>query len=483
MLLCPTCTKPFASATSHRRHAAYCRKTRNRQRLRSKACQPCSIAKTKCDFQAPCQRCKDKELSCVYDRPGEQSTGPQTHSRDDVPATTGISPVGKEPSAPDGSAYSHALHPPNFRIGLEDFPTDTSFLTFDGEFPFTAEDGGLDIGLSPTVMDEHPHPANRELTSVTAVDESLADAISLLPWKISSHSPGFVLGLRHLNSIPPSLQEYPHSLRPLPISSRSSRGNARLVLQKLRAYPIMMLRRETFPPFIHPHWHNWAMSGLPGPLSSCMGIAQLFASRTAETTPFLWHTIRNETRRLYKQMNSLSGDELLAGIQAQAIYLIMRVVDEATEPSGLNFEMLRTFKLLCLRFRELDYYPPSGPSILASWERWVFAESKLRTGLVFFLLSLVVCVNADVSCAMMDVYREIPLCSGRTVWEAQTSTAWASEYSLAATQAVGHSLRNIGNLIDAQDATGNPLIVRALDNWNAHADSLGSLIGGAVGVQ
>ncbi len=45
------------------------------------------------------------------------------------------------------------------------------------------------------------------------------------------------------------------------------------------------------------------------------------------------------------QMNSFSSNDVLAAAQAQVVYLIMRVVDEATEPAELNVVMLRAFEV------------------------------------------------------------------------------------------------------------------------------------------
>jgi hypothetical protein len=73
--------------------------------------------------------------------------------------------------------------------------------------------------------------------------------------------------------------------------------NADLIIQAIRAFPTMMLRKETFPWFIHPHTHLLFKSksgALPEALSNCMSIAQLFASRTPETEKFLWRAIRAE---------------------------------------------------------------------------------------------------------------------------------------------------------------------------------------------
>lgn len=59
-------------------------------------------------------------------------------------------------------------------------------------------------------------------------------------------------------------------------------ANAGLVLQSLRSLPTMMLRRETFPWFIHAHCYPRNPTGLalPDPLVFCMATAQMFTSRT-----------------------------------------------------------------------------------------------------------------------------------------------------------------------------------------------------------
>jgi hypothetical protein len=79
-------------------------------------------------------------------------------------------------------------------------------------------------------------------------------------------------------------------------------NNRHLVVQALRAYPLMMLRRETLPPFIHPHWHRQTTPALPEPLSNCMSIAQMYAFRSEETKPFLWRTIKAENDRFLTQV-------------------------------------------------------------------------------------------------------------------------------------------------------------------------------------
>ncbi len=83
--------------------------------------------------------------------------------------------------------------------------------------------------------------------------------------------------------------------------------NADLVIQALRSFPAMMLRRETLPWYIHRHFrvNNSTTAAWPEALSNCMSIAQMFALRTPDTKPFLWRTIRIEHRRLSKEVRTL----------------------------------------------------------------------------------------------------------------------------------------------------------------------------------
>lgn len=83
----------------------------------------------------------------------------------------------------------------------------------------------------------------------------------------------------------------------------TSKFAASLLSRAISAFPQMMLRRQTFPPFIHAHWH---LPSLPETLANCMSIAQLFATRTAETRPFLWRTIGTEVKRLQDEVHSHS---------------------------------------------------------------------------------------------------------------------------------------------------------------------------------
>lgn len=79
----------------------------------------------------------------------------------------------------------------------------------------------------------------------------------------------------------------------------ASKHAANLITHIIFAFPQMMLRRQTFPPFINAHWH---LPSLPEGLAGCMSVAQLFATRTPETRPFLWRMIDAEERHFREEV-------------------------------------------------------------------------------------------------------------------------------------------------------------------------------------
>jgi hypothetical protein len=97
----------------------------------------------------------------------------------------------------------------------------------------------------------------------------------------------------------PYFDQNTRALTPLRLGNSASQHCAVLAMGIIRAFPQMMLRRQTFPPFIHGQWHRSAM---PEEIANCMSIAQIFTARTSETRGFLWRTIAAEMRRFRDQV-------------------------------------------------------------------------------------------------------------------------------------------------------------------------------------
>ena len=124
-----------------------------------------------------------------------------------------------------------------------------------------------------------------------------------------------------------------------------------MIIDIIHAYPRMMMRRETFPPFIHtcsPNGGNqdeW--SRVPENLTNCMGIAQLFTVCNDDTRLFVWGTIWAELRRLRSQASTFRRYDALSALQASLLYLIMRAVDSPPREVNQDYEMLEIYQV-CL---------------------------------------------------------------------------------------------------------------------------------------
>ncbi|KAK9235720.1 hypothetical protein V1525DRAFT_409153 [Lipomyces kononenkoae] len=280
-----------------------------------------------------------------------------------------------------------------------------------------------------------------------------------------------------------SERPYSNFLVPVPISDPVSKFTANVVMQMLCAFPQMMLRRETFPPFIHGHWcypSSATASALPKPLANCMGLAQIFVSHNLETRSFLWRTVREEQRSAAEKASQrqFSKRDHLAAIQALLIYIMMRVIDNSDIGLDLNLELLVTYQGLCDSFKDLcnePFYQHERLCSSSSWQEWVFAESRRRTAIVWLLITQMVQIKIGVPCDRFTSFRDVPLSSPKSLWEAKTRSEWEAEYEVYRTMP-RMGLDVFGDLYDAykQSSLGSNKL--KLHAWNATIDNLGILL-------
>ena len=336
MWSCHICAKPFTngkftqptyifrgnlslhnhtSEASQKRHISYCRRNLTRPRARPRSCRACNAAKVKCTFQAPCRRCLVKGLNCVYELP--RKTVASIQDSDVTPTTV------NEQSVIDLSDTATFLQSCNTPI------TDTSNgdrvgVTNSFDLPDTGNMDDLFMDLLPLHMDEslgHGYDASCGISIPTPGPANEALPFDMYAWPYDSIQPRMghaaqapwstwitsvenhpVLPNPNLNNVVRHTQTM--CLTILQPSSEVVQHTTRLGVQAMRAYPMMMLRRETLPPFIHPHWHRQSTPALPEPLSNCMSIAQMFAFRSEETKPFIWRTVKAEDERFLAQVTA-----------------------------------------------------------------------------------------------------------------------------------------------------------------------------------
>ncbi|KAK9489003.1 hypothetical protein V1508DRAFT_136431, partial [Lipomyces doorenjongii] len=162
-----------------------------------------------------------------------------------------------------------------------------------------------------------------------------------------------------------------------------------LAMQILRSYPFMMLQKAALPPFISPLQSSWAETGV-GPtqqsLLTCMGLVQLFKSRTDSSRNLVWRLIKLEQEKIFSKHAEFDKWELLAAFQALLVYCLLRLQEVPVGNDGFEAALLTTvnlvFNALVLStggIRKLKL--PDDPSV--TWMDWIYNESRRRTVLIF----------------------------------------------------------------------------------------------------
>lgn len=316
---CPLCDKPFtkgallsmvfrkrvyhltrSAESSRNRHRRYCG---SRTPSRPRSCRACNTSKVKCSFEKPCLRCTKRGVPCVYDEPATPKAGlsspvhhhpdePKVYSAETSPSVQGTSTGGAptvSTDSTDAEPITTALEPWHARAGVDN---SDAFVELVGSEPYLFQDTFSPFD-GPPLFDDFvwDHPGCSATAPAVVAQGELLHVNQASGWCTWTQR-----GLSFaVDSDTPLAKTVSSHARP------EAQRSADLVIQALRAFPVMMRRRETLPWFIHPHANvstESAQSDLPDAISTCMGIAQMLASSTQETKPFLWRTIGAECTRL-----------------------------------------------------------------------------------------------------------------------------------------------------------------------------------------
>ncbi|QGA13108.1 hypothetical protein EYB26_000753 [Talaromyces marneffei] len=442
--LCSLCGKPFTQERQHRRHEAYCRRNQSRIRTRPRSF---SSHRSRSNTNALELVSTSNVLGDVLDG----DLGGLDHSRHMLSDNTnGLSAV----SATDSELDSFKQHKELSAIGDTPMPTTLSseiddFISFlqTNSFDFAA---GISVekGLSYV-------PVQPPIPSSIPGSEIATTTVHFSRKRI----------------VTPAQQLF-----------------TSMLIDMIRAYPLMMTRRETFPPFVHPHCYLYeGCNTFPQVLANCMGIAQLFVSRTNDTRPFLWATILAEVRDIMSRLGSMNKFELFSALQGSLLYLIMRAMDTGPQHSAQDFELVRAHEMICdYTLQQIGHHAdPEVNDPHRQWKDWIFDESIKRVAWVWFALSVVYQIRSGVPgvpCRVADSTEGMPLPCTKTEWEAQTEEDWRREYYKARSSQSTASIQTFGDLANA--SRGSPAERHAkatqLEAWNAGIDNLGVLLNLAV---
>ncbi|KAG7405583.1 ATP-dependent DNA helicase PIF1 [Fusarium oxysporum f. sp. rapae] len=423
---CQLCDKAFTQEHPYKRHVNYCRRAQTQRKGRPKSCTSCRIAKTKCDFGQPCSRCTKKDLRCAYGRPirnGAATSVEQCQGLNILPSVE-LEVVNELISC----------DPPSVYLELDEFASD-----FISSLNTISTDPSE---LMPTPLDVFPPSITNDMQ------------IRVPPRSLSSKG--------DLTRVSNRLSSMQHA--------------SRVIMQMLYAYPQMMLRRQTFPPFIHPHWH---LKTLPETLGNCMSIAQLFANRTSETQSFLWRMIAAEEARFREKLHTFSPREVHLCLEAMIIYMMMSMSEPDSESKERTSRLFETAELIGSRF--LDHTGSYSTSEISepssTWQDWIFAESRRRMSCLWLIISCVITIENGRTCSSCSDVHNLPLPSSKLLWDARSLEEWQTEKAFFD---MSCPIVTLGELVEAKANAGNPVEAQRLQSWEMGSDKMTAMLNIAV---
>ncbi|KAF5682424.1 putative short chain dehydrogenase family [Fusarium denticulatum] len=384
------------------------------------------IAKTKCDFGQPCSRCTKKNLRCTFGRPIRNGAAASIEHCQELNAQP-----------------SNELEAVNEFIPCELLSVSLELDDFASDF-------------------------------IPSLDAISTDSSGLMPASLEMFLPGITNDVQI--RIPPRSLSSKGDLTRVSHRLSSMQHASRVIMQMLYAYPQMMLRRQTFPPFIHPHWH---LKTLPETLGNCVGISQLFAARTPETQPFLWRMVAAEEERFREKLHTLSPRELHLCLEAMIIYMMMSMSEPDSESKERTSRLFETAELIGSRF--LDHTGSystteiSEPS--STWQDWIFAESRRRMSCLWLIIGCVITIENGKKCSICSDMWSLPLPSSKLLWEARSLEEWQTEKAFFD---MSCPFATLGELVEAKANAGNPVEAQRLQGWEMGSDKMTAMLNIAV---
>ncbi|RDL36292.1 uncharacterized protein BP5553_05644 [Venustampulla echinocandica] len=490
---CSICGKGFDQKRPQIRHLSYCKKSKTRTpKPRKKACAQCIRSKTQCEVQyvhnrhTKCSRCRTKGIDCHFERPPfVDAVEPVDAS---LPSSTleGVLEIATDKPMTTKEAafidYSNSTYEtveiPNYELALPDSRDCTSDMSSSAVALFQAS--------------KRPTSATDLWTeNITAGEnlELMSDAFLFHP-----STPGpFLYGEGRYPSYSPIYNTFGASI-PYPISPKPPKSflpnrdhdqklqlNRRYIGCVMRSYPSMFLENK-LPPFIHHSClsnepNSSLHTSLPGPLSICAGIVQMFNVKNKSNTGFIWKTIRMEQERLAAENFLFSDVELIAALQAITIYMLLRLSEEDEDATDFDIPLIHTMMKLGKRMSGVtvrhSVLSKDGKTV---WKDWGLVESLTRTTTLICIIDLLFDLSEGLApyCNDGSQLQKLTLPCSRMLWQASCESEWERKLQSQLTRPDSGIGLTYGDILNVQLGIGD--YGKRLDNWLCQIDEFGNLI-------
>ncbi|KAI0525588.1 hypothetical protein F5B22DRAFT_350496 [Xylaria bambusicola] len=266
-------------------------------------------------------------------------------------------------------------------------------------------------------------------------------------------------------------------------------ANAIFILETLRSVPYMMSRRENFPMFIHGQWHE---PEVPVTITNCMRICELYIARN--TSPHgreLFYTaVSEEAARFAHHLFTSSREDTANMLSVQSLYTTMAVFEDYRPQASCTPDLVvrecdvSLMTSLARQCFNSDNYEPfdvdKNDDPDQTWEQFIYAESRRRCALFWFIVSRVIDLRHGLTCPPVVGYRGLSLPAPGVLWSARTREEWeAARAEIRAHRQeplYNTTLRTMGDLIESRERAFDPDCARQLSNWLAGCDKLGLMV-------
>lgn len=274
-----------------KRHGYYCRSRRSGSTSQNRSCISCARGKKRCDNRRPdCSRCITKAIQCHYPVNTQRGRAPYIQqSHDTTTERDELAPISVEKDREAASHVETALE----GVSVVSNPEFENLPNWDcPDFDFV---NFADVQV------------NDEIIQHSSSGSSLLDD-QLTPLAPSSNQIDHARHALYSNyiSIPESPTSNLRSLIQRP--KMKTRGIATLILHTLKAYPQMIMRYNTLPPFINPCListddDNSNME----PLTNSISLVKMISGGVQASRRLFWKNVRFECERLCEDVGRNSG--------------------------------------------------------------------------------------------------------------------------------------------------------------------------------
>ncbi|KAL9091287.1 MAG: hypothetical protein Q9165_004921 [Trypethelium subeluteriae] len=290
------------------------------------------------------------------------------------------------------------------------------------------------------------------------------------------------------------------SVRSLIQRSRTQTGAQRivaLIYHTLKSYPLMMLRHNALPPFIHPRLISSSVDNdYMEPLTNCISLVHMIGSGVQGSRKLFWRNVRLECERFCEEVRwicdssevDLQGAEkwfqylkfnkweLIATLHALSIYILVRLDEGETDYNNFDTLLLRTVIVLAKQLTDLDVGHDtqsvlSNYDLEISWKDWIFEESRRRLEflllyrnelnakilmeqrlcVVYRILNMLVYFEPAAMCNLRPDLIIAPLPARKQLWEASDEYVWKAESEREAGASIAFGLAATGGLVEVDE--------------------------------